>query len=195
MHYGRMAKGGSGGSGFGFLVVVALLWAIFSPSKPATQAPPASHSAPTFAATPQLARSLPPAKSSTDYLSEATQALQLVHTGQYKSRDVHAYALYLLSQIPADAAESTQARQFERGIASAYSRGQSPVPSSNYPETTSGVEPNRSSQTGSYQSGNCAENGSCYGDISSATGRPKTTHVNGYYRRDGTYVRGHYRSR
>ena len=41
----------------------------------------------------------------------------------------------------------------------------------------------------------CAENGSCYGDISEATGRPKTVHVSGYYRSDGTYVRGHYRSR
>ena len=41
----------------------------------------------------------------------------------------------------------------------------------------------------------CAENGSCYGDISNVTGIPKTTHVNGYYRKDGTYVRGHYRSR
>ena len=41
----------------------------------------------------------------------------------------------------------------------------------------------------------CAENGSCYGDISSYTGRPKTVHVGGYYRKDGTYVRGHYRSR
>ena len=40
----------------------------------------------------------------------------------------------------------------------------------------------------------CAENGSCYGDISQTTGRPKTVHVNGYYRSDGTYVRGHYRS-
>lgn len=43
-------------------------------------------------------------------------------------------------------------------------------------------------------SGLCAENGSCYGDISEATGRPKTVRVRGYYRRDGTYVRGHYRS-
>jgi hypothetical protein len=41
----------------------------------------------------------------------------------------------------------------------------------------------------------CAENGSCYGDISTATGRAKTVSVRGYYRRDGTYVRGHYRSR
>lgn len=44
-------------------------------------------------------------------------------------------------------------------------------------------------------SGGCAENGSCYGDRSSITGRPKTTHVKGYYRKDGTYVRGHYRSK
>jgi len=41
----------------------------------------------------------------------------------------------------------------------------------------------------------CAENGSCYGDISSYTKRPKTVHVRGYYRKDGTYVRSHYRSR
>jgi hypothetical protein len=41
----------------------------------------------------------------------------------------------------------------------------------------------------------CAENGSCYGDVSSVNGTPKTIHVDGYYRRDGTYVRGHYRSR
>lgn len=41
----------------------------------------------------------------------------------------------------------------------------------------------------------CAENGSCYGDISSINGMPKTTAVDGYYRKDGTYVRGHYRSK
>jgi hypothetical protein len=40
----------------------------------------------------------------------------------------------------------------------------------------------------------CAENGSCYGDISSVNGTTKTIQVNGYYRGDGTYVRGHYRS-
>lgn len=41
----------------------------------------------------------------------------------------------------------------------------------------------------------CAENGSCYGDISALTGRPKTVSVGGYFRSNGTYVRGHYRSR
>ena len=41
--------------------------------------------------------------------------------------------------------------------------------------------------------GLCAENGSCYGDPN-VNGIPKTVHVNGYYRKDGTYVRGHYRS-
>lgn len=43
--------------------------------------------------------------------------------------------------------------------------------------------------------GLCAENGSCYGDISVLTGRPKTVAVGGYYRKNGTYVRGHYRSK
>ena len=40
----------------------------------------------------------------------------------------------------------------------------------------------------------CAENSSCYGDISNINGMPTTNLVNGYFRRDGTYVRGHYRS-
>lgn len=41
----------------------------------------------------------------------------------------------------------------------------------------------------------CAENGSCYGDISELTNKPKTIAVRGYHRKDGTYVRGHFRSR
>lgn len=44
-------------------------------------------------------------------------------------------------------------------------------------------------------SANVAENGSYYGQISENTGRPKTVHVRGYYRRDGTYVRSHFRSK
>jgi hypothetical protein len=39
-----------------------------------------------------------------------------------------------------------------------------------------------------------AENGSYYGQISELTGRPRTVLVRGYFRSDGTYVRGHYRS-
>lgn len=34
-----------------------------------------------------------------------------------------------------------------------------------------------------------------YGEISCLTGKPKTVHVRGYYRKDGTYVSPHYRSR
>ena len=40
-----------------------------------------------------------------------------------------------------------------------------------------------------------AENGTSWGEISTSTLRPKTTYVKGYTRSDGTYVRGHYRSR
>ena len=38
------------------------------------------------------------------------------------------------------------------------------------------------------------ENGSYYGQISSLTGRPKTVAVRGYFRKNGTYVRSHFRS-
>lgn len=38
-----------------------------------------------------------------------------------------------------------------------------------------------------------AENGSYYGEPNK-NGVPKTVHVHGYFRRDGTYVRSHYRS-
>ena len=36
--------------------------------------------------------------------------------------------------------------------------------------------------------------GSYYGATSCITGRPKTNHVRSYYRKDGTYVRSHWRS-
>lgn len=45
-----------------------------------------------------------------------------------------------------------------------------------------------------YSKPSIAENDSYYGQISENTGRPKTVHVRGYYRKDGTYVRSHYRS-
>ncbi len=41
--------------------------------------------------------------------------------------------------------------------------------------------------------GAVAENGSYYGQPN-VNGLPKTVAVSGYYRKDGTYVRGHYRS-
>jgi len=40
-----------------------------------------------------------------------------------------------------------------------------------------------------------AENGSYYGEISKLTGRPKTVYVRGYFRKNGTYVSSHYRSK
>ena len=40
----------------------------------------------------------------------------------------------------------------------------------------------------------CAENGSCYGDISEVTGRPKTVYIPAYVRGNGARVKSHYRS-
>lgn len=51
------------------------------------------------------------------------------------------------------------------------------------------------SNTTNYRNSAVAENGSYYGQISTRTGRPRTVLVHGYYRKDGTYVRGHYRSK
>ena len=69
------------------------------------------------------------------------------------------------------------------------------VLSSSQQENVRREVPKRSDPGSTYLGVPCAENGSCYGDISALTGRPKTTHVNGYFRTDGTYVRGHYRSK
>jgi len=68
----------------------------------------------------------------------------------------------------------------------------SPIYNTSNPTTTFNAPPSNTSQP---LIRSCAENGSCYGDISSATGRAKTVRVKGYYRKDGTYVRGHYRSK
>ena len=53
-----------------------------------------------------------------------------------------------------------------------------------------------SSATGSEHgpwAGTCP-GGSCYGDRSAETGRPRTTYVHPYHRSDGTFVGAHYRS-
>jgi hypothetical protein len=73
------------------------------------------------------------------------------------------------------------------------STSQSDKGSSASPQASSSVQPAASSSSTTSISLPCAENGSCYGDPN-ANGVPKTVHVNGYYRKDGTYVRGHYRS-
>ena len=67
----------------------------------------------------------------------------------------------------------------------------------NPPPPVSGQTAQAAPQSGTTADGKpmVAENGSRYGEISPATGKPKTTFVNGYTRKDGTYVRGHYRSK
>jgi hypothetical protein len=70
-----------------------------------------------------------------------------------------------------------------------------PEPASATPVSVSTVTPaTNSTITPPAATGLCAENGSCFGDISDKTGLPKTVAVQGYYRKDGTYVRGYSRS-
>ena len=80
---------------------------------------------------------------------------------------------------------------FARGAASSVTSGPTARAVSAYapiPKSTSALPPPVSSPA-------CSESGSCYGDISAITGLPKTNYVNGYVRKDGTAVRGYYRSR
>ncbi len=58
----------------------------------------------------------------------------------------------------------------------------------------SGPSTSESDWLTTFSSRKVTENGSYYGEVSAATGRPKTVYVEGYYREDGTYVRPHYRS-
>ncbi|MEY3623606.1 MAG: hypothetical protein RLZZ407_1165 [Pseudomonadota bacterium] len=76
-----------------------------------------------------------------------------------------------------------------------WSNGIYSRPFSTLNPSNSGVSSPATTAPNSSSLGACAENGSCYGDVSTTTGRAKTVPVQGYYRKDGTYVRGHYRSK
>jgi len=71
-------------------------------------------------------------------------------------------------------------------------RRQSPLS----PPTSSWQLPRSRSSSGlsGSTSRRAAENGSHYGQLNQ-NGVPKTVYVRGYFRKDGTYVRSHYRSR
>lgn len=69
-----------------------------------------------------------------------------------------------------------------------------PIPVPQYQPTYTNYYQSNSAYTTPVYKPSVAENGSYYGQPN-AWGAPKTVHVRGYYRKDGTYVRGHYRSK
>src|SRR5437762_513972 len=75
----------------------------------------------------------------------------------------------------------------------ALSGSRIPAVSGRSPQSESPSIPATETVPSTAGTGLCAENGSCYGDLN-ANGVAKTVHVDGYYRKDGTYVRGYYRS-
>jgi len=78
----------------------------------------------------------------------------------------------------------------------AYERVTSPNknPSMSYANAGTNLYSSTTVGAAAYIAPGTAENGSYYGQISPQTGLPKTIHVEGYYRKNGTYVREHYRS-
>jgi len=183
----------------------------------------------------------PPSLTDAQLLVVANRLLLLTHSGQFRSRDLHARALAVLERVRVDSPEYSEAARLRRAITAAYegkgaappspdgsllpgellralegpmpaaarpSEASRPVPApraeegarlaavtSGYdPATPQYVPPTMLRELAPARVG-CQENGSCYGDTSVATGRPKTVEVHGYYRKNGTYVRGHYRSK
>lgn len=250
-------------SGSGWVWAVAgltTLCVLLSQRQPVA-APPAQVPVARETSAPQAAAPVPKL-SSADLLFVARRLLLLTHTGQFRSRDLHARALAMLELIEPGTPESTEAAQLKGGIAAAYAGngataptpdrtplpadlvralpgpiaiGSHPVSGQHASTGTAIAKPTRSPMPSGSVSGDalskallrtdpvpeldevargdalprtptpsipqpvtglgCEENGSCYGDISAATGHPKTVEVHGYYRSNGTYVRGHYRSK
>jgi len=81
-------------------------------------------------------------------------------------------------------------------VEDAYERVTSPNKKPSMYYSTPGINTNSYviEHATAYTTPGSAENGSYYGQISPKTGLPKTIPVEGYYRKNGTFVRGHYRS-
>jgi len=75
-----------------------------------------------------------------------------------------------------------------------YSNSQVVLSNPDICTNTETVTPTHRVSSKRYYSPTVAENGSYYGEVSRNTGRPKDVYVHSYCRRDGTYVRSHYRS-
>lgn len=102
----------------------------------------------------------------------------------------NAYAKYPLERNDEFLEYQREARENELGLWSNETTTRGPPTARTAYRTQA-----RKSPSYSRPQGEAAENGSYQGEVSSYTGRPKTTYVRGYYRKDGTYVRSHYRSR
>lgn len=127
-------------------------------------------------------------------LEESAPAVSAVSLNEHRSDSAPAAIL----KIESSEVASSQPEYEPQDFSLVYSKGYSLANPNGYsllnPHGYSLSNPSHYSLTTPPKSG-CAENGSCYGDISSINGMPKTIHVEGYYRQNGTYVRGHYRSR
>jgi hypothetical protein len=131
--------------------------------------------------------------SSTDYAGDGNQLSteREEYRSSYVIPDTIGEKLFDVAckPTPAEVTQSEQAAPYATPTPVTRSRTAAPEPFVVPPTSTS----NSNTTTPAYAPP-VAENGSYYGEVSPETGRPKTVHVEGYYRSDGTYVRGHYRS-
>ncbi len=149
-----------------------------------------------------------------DALACSDKVLGLVHTGAFRSRDVHSRALYLLALIPNSAPEDLPARTRERQIAGAYKAGAPPTPEqgpllrldtreivsgpclegSNPPELLASSFPRTTVAATNVQPAASTSMVPRYTGSNTTSGASRTVWVQPYTKKDGTHVRGHYRS-
>lgn len=134
--------------------------------------PPQPTYQPVAAPDPILRMDLPPGQQGVASASDPSQILAPASGGPYSPSLAPPRPNYQAQPAPTYQAQTQPTYQ--------------PSPQASYQPIYKPTVPN---------TGLCAENGSCYGDLSVLTGRPKTVAVGGYFRKNGTYVRGHYRSK
>lgn len=200
---------GSGSDAWVWIVLaaIALYWTTITAPEEGQQREPASiaehHGRAHRASLQPSPPSENPDAAAAGALASAKRTLLLTHTGRFRSRDLHAEVLALLAKIPDASPDAAEAKRLRAGIIAAYKRRGLAAPKPKVRNdavaafTARGASAHSSGVATPKVSGYgaCAENGSCYGDVSPITGRAKRIHVRGYYRGDGTYVRGHYRSK
>lgn len=97
------------------------------------------------------------------------------------------------SSLSAEQQYYLQRRELHRAIDLAYEQQQQQQKSYDRSASTTYSPPTSYTPASTTYSPPVGENGSYRGQLNK-NGIPKTVHVRGYYRKDGTYVRSHYRS-
>ncbi len=134
---------------------------------------------------------------------DQTRAVVVAQSGRNYEACRHGWSTCQIDRLTSDQRRVVELADIDRNVRQQLTEGQRGVVQQNSQSNAASAQHRTptaplgsvtSSAVQALPAFGCAENNSCYGDLSLDTGRSKTVRVEGYYRSDGTYVRGHYRS-